>query len=78
MREYERRGCFDQVRDEFQAALRRAPKNQKLLNFGIAFFKRLGGESDATLAACKLRRAELEGFIDELLGEKERLEISTA
>jgi hypothetical protein len=46
MREYERLGHFERVKDEFVAALEKAPKNPDLLNYGIAFFERLSCESD--------------------------------
>src|SRR6266536_2648463 len=63
MREYERRGCFGRVRDEFNAALEKSPNNSKLLEFGIAFFERLSHESDATLASCGVPRAEIDAIL---------------
>src|SRR6266702_1091181 len=70
IREYDRRGCFRQVRDEFVIALARAPKNSSLLNFGIALFERLGHENYATLVGGGMRRSELEATLAELLARK--------
>ena len=73
MREYERIGQFGRVRDQFLAALEKSPKNPKLLNFGIAFFERLSGESDGTLAAADLPRSEMEVIISKLVADKTAL-----
>jgi len=75
MREYERQGQFGKVRCEFVAAIEKSPKNRKLLDFGTAFFERLGRESDATLVAAGLPRCEVNAVLLELAAAKSGLRI---
>jgi hypothetical protein len=66
-REFESRGQFGRVRDEFLAALRSSPDNSRLVGFGMAILERIGRENDATLAAGGLLRREIEATMADLI-----------
>jgi hypothetical protein len=70
MREFERTWQFNRVHDEFFAALSKSPKNKNLIEFGIAFFKRLSGEDDNTLISSKLPRSKINSILQELAMNK--------
>jgi len=66
MQHYERVGEFAKAEDCFFAMLELEPTNSRLLEFGIGFYKRLRCQSDATLLAGNLPRAEVEASLMEL------------
>jgi hypothetical protein len=70
MQHYERNGEFAKAEDELFAMLDAEPDNDALKEFGIAFYKRLLAQSDATLAAANLPRAEAEEGLRELQGRQ--------
>jgi hypothetical protein len=70
MQHYERAGEFARAEDALFAMLDEAPDNPALAEFGIAFYQRLQGQSDAGLAAGNLPRAELEAGLAELHGRR--------
>ncbi len=59
MQHYERVGAFGKAEDALFGMLEAEPKEPKLLDFGIAFYRRLAGQSDASLSGGNLSRAEL-------------------
>ena len=73
MRHYERSGEFAKAEDALFAALEAEPEKAGLVDFGVSFYERLRGQSDASLAAGNLPRPELEGGLAELLGQKNKL-----
>ncbi len=66
MQHYERTGDFGKAEDMLFALLDADPGNAGLLDFGLAFYQRLQGHSDATLEGGNLPRAELEAGLAEL------------
>lgn len=70
MQHYERVGEFAKAEDRLFAMLEAEPENAGLVEFGIAFYERLRGQSDASLAAGNLPRPELEAGLAELRGRQ--------
>jgi hypothetical protein len=66
MQHYERIGEFAKAEDCLFGMLESEPDNPGLVEFGIAFYERLRGQSDANLVAGNLPRAELEAGLLEL------------
>ena len=71
MRHYEKTGEFAKAEDALFAMLELSPDNPLLVDFGIAFYRRLAGHSDANLAAGDLPRQELEAGLAELEGRNQ-------
>jgi len=72
MQHYERTGEFGKAEDALFELLEAWPGDSHLLNFGVAFYERLGRQSDAQLTAGNLPRAELETALAELRRQKEQ------
>lgn len=66
MQHYERSGQFAKAEDTLFALLEAEPENSGLVDFGITFYLRLQGQSDASLARGDLPRAEVEAGLAEL------------
>ena len=66
MQHYERSGQFAKAEDALFAMLETEPGNAGLVDFGIPFYERLQGQSDASLVAGNLPRPELEAGLAEL------------
>ena len=66
MQHYERSGQFAKAEDALFAMLEAEPGKAGLVAFGVAFYERLQGQSDASLAAGNLPRPELETGLAEL------------
>ena len=66
MRHYERNGAFGNAEDALFDLLETADDNAAVLDFGIAFYKRLRGQIDSALAGGNLPRQELEAGLAEL------------
>jgi hypothetical protein len=66
MQHYERSGEFAKAEDALFAILEAEPGNAGLVEFGVSFYERLQGQSDAALAAGNLPRPELEAGLAEL------------
>jgi hypothetical protein len=73
MHHHERTGAFAKAEDALFALLDAAPDTGEVVQFGIAFYERLRGQSDAALAAGNLPRSELEAGVAELHRRKEVL-----
>jgi hypothetical protein len=73
MQHYERLGEFGTAEDALFGMLEAEPGEPKLLDFGIAFYRRLGSQSDAALRAGNLPRAELQAGLAELEKRKATL-----
>jgi hypothetical protein len=65
MQHYERTSEFAKAEDELFAMLDTEPDNDTIKKFGITFYQRLLAQSDATLAAANLPRAEAEDGLKE-------------
>jgi hypothetical protein len=72
MQHYERIGAFGKAEDALFAMLEAEPKEPRLLEFGISFYQRLKSQSDSSLSAGNLPRAELNAGLAEL--ERRRAE----
>ena len=70
MQHYERAGDFGKAEDMLFSMLESGEKDPALTEFGIAFYERLRGRSDASLEVGNLPRAELEAGLAELRGGK--------
>jgi hypothetical protein len=70
MQHYERMGEFGRAEDMLFSMLNENGANPGLVEFGMAFYRRLAGQSDAALADGNLPRAELEAGLAELKGGK--------
>jgi hypothetical protein len=70
MRDFERRGLYGRAADEFQAAIKTTPHNQRLLNIGIAFFERLAYKRDTDLEGMGLPRRRILSTLEELSTKK--------
>jgi len=70
MQHYELAGEFAKAEDCLFAMLEAEPVKAGLADFGIAFYERLRGQSDASLAAGNLPRPELEAGVAELRGRQ--------
>jgi hypothetical protein len=66
MRYYEQRGAFAKAEDVLFDLLDAEPGNSEVLDFGMAFYERLRGQSDSALANGNLPRPELEAGLAEL------------
>ena len=66
MQHYERLGEFGKAEDALFAMLEAEPNEPRLLEFGITFYRRLKSQSDASLGAGNLPRAELNAGLAEL------------
>jgi hypothetical protein len=73
MQHYERRGAFAKAVDALFALLDAEPGNSEALDFGIAFYERLRGQSDTALVNGSLPRHELEAGLAELRQRKANL-----
>lgn len=60
MQHFERTGQFAKAEDELFAMLDEQPDDSEIVNFGIAFYQRLQGQSDAALVFGNLPRPEVE------------------
>jgi hypothetical protein len=70
MHHYERMGAFGKAEDALYVLLEAAPDNLEIVDWGITFYERLQGRSDAVLEAGNLPRAELEADLAELKARK--------
>lgn len=70
MQHYERAGEFGKAEDALFGLFEAERENPNLLDFGIAFYERLKSQSDASLSAGNLPRAELEASLGELRRRK--------
>src|SRR5438552_9027371 len=75
MQHYERSGQFAKAEDALFAMLEDEPRHPRILEFGIAFYQRLEGRSDASLDAGDLPRAEVEAGLTELRERKSALPV---
>ena len=66
MQHYEKSGQFAKAEDALFAMLEAEPGKTGLVEFGVSFYERLQGQSDASLAAGNLPRPELEAGLAEL------------
>jgi Family of unknown function (DUF6483) len=66
MQHHERTGEFAKAEDELFAMLDAAPDNERLVEFGCAFYRRLLAQSDTALNEANLPRAEVEEGLKEL------------
>lgn len=71
MRHYELAGQYAKAEDVLFAMLDGEPGNPQLLEFGLAFYWRLEGQSDDALAEGGLPRAEVEAGAAELRSRKQ-------
>jgi hypothetical protein len=70
MQHYELTGEFAKAEDALFAMLDAEPEQTPLLEFGISFYRRLKGKSDAHLADGNLPRAEVEAGLADLNARK--------
>ncbi len=70
MQHYERAGEFGKAEDRLFAMLEDGAQDSALIDFGIAFYERLRGRSNASLEAGNLPRSELEAGLAELRGRR--------
>jgi tetratricopeptide (TPR) repeat protein len=70
MQHYEHTGQFARAEDALHAMLDQDPGNSGIAEFGIAFYERLGSQSDSALAAGNLPRIELEAGLMEIRDRK--------
>lgn len=70
MQHYERAGEFGKAEDCLYAMLEAEPQTPGLVDFGITFYERLKGQSDARLAEGNLPRPELEAGLSALRRQK--------
>ena len=73
MQHYERIGAFGKAEDALFAMLETEMDGPKLLDFGITYYQRLENQSDASLTAGNLTRAELNAGLAELERRKKGL-----
>lgn len=73
MHHYERTGAFGKAEDALFGLLETASGNAEVLDWGIAFYERLRGRSDAALAEGNLPRSELEAGLAELQARRTAL-----
>jgi len=66
MQHYERTGEFAKAEDELFAMLEAEPNNERLVEFGCAFYRRLLAQSDTALNEANLPREEIEEGLKEL------------
>lgn len=70
MQYYERIGDFAKAEDELFAMLDAEPGNERLMEFGCVFYRRLLAQSDTTLNDANLPRGEVEEGLRELEARK--------
>ncbi len=70
MEHYERTGQFGKAEDALYSILESDVDNDLALNFGVSFYERLQGLTDAQLADGNLPRAEVEAGLQELRDKK--------
>ena len=70
MQHYEHLAEFGRAEDKLFAMLEQEPENAALVDFGLAFYERLGRQTDANLEAGNLPRAEVEIGLAELRERK--------
>lgn len=73
MRHYERTREFAKAEDALFSVLDAEPPSPELLEFGIAFYRRLLTQSDEALIAGNLPRAEAAAGLSELRGRKSKI-----
>src|SRR2546426_750671 len=73
MHHYERSGEFAKAEDALFGMIEVEPADLGIIGFGIAFYERLQGHADATLAAGGLPRPEVESGLAELRERQARL-----
>ena len=78
MRHYERIGELAKAEDVLFAMVESAPTNVELLDFGVAFYRRLLDLKDDALSAGNLPRAEAQAGLDEMNRRKTRIGSSVA
>jgi hypothetical protein len=66
MEHYERTGQFGKAEDALFAILEGGVDGELAVNFGISFYERLLGQSDARLSEGNLPRSEVEAGLQEL------------
>jgi hypothetical protein len=66
MQHYERIGSFGKAEDTLYAMLEAGPNEQRLLEFGVAFYQRLANQSDTSLSAGNLSRTEVNAGLTDL------------
>jgi hypothetical protein len=71
MQHYERLEEFAKAEDRLFSMLDIEPGNRDLIQFGIAFYRRLLARSDDALITGNLPRTEIEAGLSELLGREE-------
>jgi hypothetical protein len=70
MQHYERAGEFGKAEDRLYSMLESGADQAAVMDFGIAFYERLQRQSDASLDAGNLPRAELDAGLAELRGKR--------
>jgi hypothetical protein len=70
MHHYERIGEFAKAEDALFALIEAEPDRDRVVEFGIAFYQRVFGQSEGALTAGKLPRQEVEQGLVELRGSK--------
>ena len=78
MQHHERAGEFAKAENELFAMLDDEPENGTIVEFGVAFYKRMLAQSDAALTEGTLPRAEVEEGLKELLQRPKRGEAQSA
>ena len=78
MQHHERTGEFAKAENALFATLDAEPDNSAIVEFGVAFYKRMLTQSDAALTEGALPRAEVEEGLKELLQRPERSEAPSA
>ena len=71
MQHYEGRGEYGRAEDTLYEMLEAEPRHPGLTDFGIAFYERLAGQTDAALAEGNLPRPEMEAGLSELRKRRE-------
>ena len=75
---HERTGEFAKAEDALFAMLDAEPDNERILEFGVAFYQRMLAQSDTALTAANLPRAEVEEGLKELEGRRNRSGLSNS
>jgi hypothetical protein len=70
MHHYEQTEQYARAEDALYTMLEAEPDNAKIVEFGIAFYRRLLSQSDAALSEANLPRAEAEEGLKELQGRR--------
>ena len=78
MQHHERTGEFAKAENALFAMLDAEPGNEAIVEFGVAFYKRMLAQSDAALMEGKLPRAEVEEGLKELVQRPKRGEAQSA